>query len=284
MLPRPAAAVTTAGPSGAVTAAAHTARVTLLAPGTDDLLAALRGTPALRPAVDRGQAGGLRALLEDGLFERLGGAGSPVRITTATIAGAAPVASSTAPIRGALVAQLVRLRLAGVAVADAFDDASCALAASGRDEHLVALICDLDADEHARLGAEVMAHDAVLRRRLGAIPARWTPRCGLRQVISLAGGRVELRGFVDAALGAPGSPRASVCLLEVTTSSLEPRHDDVLSYLALLETLRTGEAPLRAAALSTGDDRFVVRDATPELLFGAAMSLLDLIERRERPS
>ena len=59
---------------------------------------------------------------------------------------------------------------------------------------------------------------------------------------------------------------ACVCLLDVTTSVLEPRHELVLTYLALLETLRSGEPPLRVAALSTADGGALVRDVDAGLL------------------
>lgn len=246
-------------------------------PAPDDLLSVLRGTPALRPAVDHGLAGGLRAWLEDGIFERLG-TPSDVRLTSRSIAGEPVRAGATALLRGALLRQLVRLKVASAPVRDPFDDASCALSASGRDDDLVATLVDLDPDEHARLAAEVEAHAAVLDEALPAVPARWSPRCGMRQAIPLAGGGVELRGVVDVALGAPGSSRACVCLLEVTTSTLEDRHDAVLSYLALLETLRSGESPLRVAALSTADGSFRVHDVTPELLGDAVERVLSALD------
>jgi len=243
-----------------------------------DLLAALRGTPALRPAVDRNVAGGLRAWLEDGIFEQLGVPGrGAVRLSTRSVTGSPSVASMTSLLRGALVAQLVRLQVAGQRIDDPFDDASCALAASGRNDDLVTMLVDLDTEDHARLAAEVQAHYAILDVHLASIPSRWSPRCGVRQAIPLAGGGVELRGHVDVALGEPGSSRACVCLLEVTTSVLEARHEAVLSYLALLETLRAGEPPLRVAALSTSDGAFVVRDATPELLAGAVAGVLSAL-------
>lgn len=246
-----------------------------------DLLGTLRGTPALRPAVDRGLAGGLRAWLEDGVFERLGpGRREPgaIRLGVRQVAGAPSLASSTALLRGALVGQLVRLKVAAAPVADPFDDAACALSASGRHEDLVSLLVDLDAEEHARIHAEVAAHAAVLDASIPAVPRRWSPRCGVRQAVPLAGGAVELRGRVDVALGEPGADRACVCLLQVTTSRLEPRHDAVLAYLALLETLRSGESPLRVACLSTSDGAFAVADVTSELLGGAVADTLRALD------
>ncbi len=246
----------------------------VLAP-TDDLVAALRGTAALRPDVDRGLAGGLRAWLEDGLFERLGDVGpAPVVVTSRSVADLPTSERSSARLRGALVASLLRLHVAGCPLEDPYAAAVAATCASGRDGDLAVALAELDADEAARLAAEVAAHHAVLSERLGSLPARWSPRCGARLAIPLAGGAVVLRGTVDLALGAPGGSRACVCLLDVTTS----RHVDgtatALSYLALLETLRAGEPPLRVASLSTATGEARVCDVTPVLLAGAVEAVL----------
>ena len=246
---------------------------------SDDLVDALRGTSALRPAADRGLAGGLRAWLDDGVFERLGvpepGA---LRLSARDVAGTTPHAAGPAALlRGALVAQLLRLRVAGVGTPAPFAAASCALAASGRDDDLAGALASLDDDERSRLAAEVDAHGRVLAERLPDLPSRWSPRCGVRQRVGLAGGGVVLRGLVDLALGAPGGDRACVCLVDVTTSVLEARHECALAYLALLETIRCGEPPLRVAALSTADGTAIVRDVSPELLADAVGAVLDAV-------
>lgn len=251
-------------------------------PAATDLLSSLRGTPALRPHVDRGLAGGLRAWLEDGLFERLGpgGAAPIVRVTPRLLLGDPPVTgAATSRLRGALLVQLLRLRVAGLEPASPFEDAVAALGASGRDAELVALLCDLDSDERSRLAAEVAAHHTVLATTLPSLPARWSPRCGVRYAIPLAGGAVVLRGDVDLALGASGGSRACVCLVDLTTSTLGSASDATLAYLALLETLRTGEQPLRVAALSTADGATVVREVTSELLADAVELVLDAVAR-----
>ena len=153
-----------------------------------------------------------------------------------------------------------------------------ALGASGRDDELVAVLGDLDADERSRLAAEVEAHHAVLAASLPSLPARWSPRCGVRYAIPLAGGAVLLRGDADLALGASGGTRACVCLVDLTTSRLGPTSDAALAYLALLETLRTGEQPLRVAALSTADGA-TIREVTPALLADAVELVVGAVAR-----
>jgi hypothetical protein len=241
----------------------------------NDLMSTLRGVSALRPEVDRGLSGGLRAWLEDGLFERLGvlqpGA---VRLTARSCSGATQSANPTALLRGALLGVLLRLHVAGADLPDPYEAAVTALRASGRDQDLLAPLDELDSEDAARLAAEVDAHHAVLGSTLGSIPSRWSPRCGVRMVVPLAGGGVVLRGTVDLALGVPGGTRTCVCLLDVTTTHLREVNDEALAYLALLETLRTGEPPLRVAALSTADGDATVHDVTTELLAGAVDAVL----------
>jgi hypothetical protein len=252
-----------------------------LAPSAD-LIDSLRGTAALRPVVDRGIAGGLRAWLDDGVFELLGvpGAGA-MSLSTRDVTSAPCSAGPTAMLRGALVAQLLRLHVAGIDCDDAFGAAGVALAASGRDDDLVAVLAALDHDDRARLAAEVAAHAAVLAARLPTVPARWSPRLGVRQQVHVAGGGVVLRGLVDLSLGEPGGATACVCLVDVTTSVLEARHELGLTYLALLETLRAGEPPLRVAALSTADGASLVRDVDATLLADGVDAVLRAIAARD---
>lgn len=251
---------------------------------SDDLVVALRGTLALRPSVDRGLAGGLRAWLDDGIFELLGApAIGAVRVRTSDVAGTPPTGGLTAMLRGALVAQLLSLHVAGCTPADAYAAAATALHASGRDNDLAEALDELDTEERARLAAEVASHGAVLVDRLPAVPARWSPRVGVRHHVALSGGGVILRGRIDLTLGEPGGTTACVCLLDVTTSPLEQRHEDALSYLALLETLRSGEPPLRVAALSTADGTALVRDVTGTLLADAADAVLGAIREQGAP-
>jgi hypothetical protein len=249
---------------------------------SDDLVTALRGTAALRPVVDRGLAGGLRAWLDDGIFELVGlPAAGAVRLSTRDVAGTPTAAGPTAILRGALVAQLLRLHVAGVVTDDPFAAACLALGGSGRDDDLVAVLGELDHDERARLAAEITAHGAVLSDRLPSVPSRWSPRLGVRQQVRLAGGGVLLRGLVDLSLGEPGGATSCVCLIDVTTSFLEARHHQGLTYLALLETLRTGEAPLRVAALSTADGTSLVRDVDGALLAEGVDAVLRAIATRD---
>jgi hypothetical protein len=200
-----------------------------------------------------------------------------VRVSAQDFAPDRTNSGSTGLLRGALVAQLVRLRVANCMITSPIDDAIDALRGSGRDAPLCDVVDALDPDERAQLSAEVRAHHEVLAEVLPPVPAQWSPRCGVRQAVALAGGGVVCRGHVDLALGAPGGNRACVCLIDVTTSVLGAHHEQICDYLALLETVRTGEQPLRVATISTADGGSIVRDVTPELLGRAVEGLLDAI-------
>jgi hypothetical protein len=244
----------------------------------DELLAELRGTRGLRPKIDRGLAGGLRAWLDDGIHERLGRApGGPLRLSSRAFAPERVTVGSMGLLRGAVVAQLVRLHVAGAVVTVPLSDALDAMRGSGRDASLCDQLDALDPDELAQLSAEVSAHNEVLRDALPHVPSRWSPRCGVRQAVVLAGGAVTCRGVVDLALGSTGGTRACVCLIDVTTATLGPHHERVCNYLALLETIRTGEQPLRVAAISTADGCSIVRDVDNDLLTQAVTDLLQVI-------
>jgi hypothetical protein len=245
---------------------------------TGELLADLRGAKGLRPNIDRGLAGGLRAWLDDGVYERFGVVPrDTLKVSTRSFSPAASAhGGSTVLLRGALINQLVRLHAASATVTSPVNDAVEALRGSGRDTQLE-LLDSLDPDELSQLGAEVNAHYETLCDVLPRISSRWSPRCGVRQAVTLAGGGVVCRGLVDLALGTPGGTRACVCLIDVTTSVLGANHVRVCNYLALLETIRSGEQPVRVAAISTADGGSIVRDVTPELLAHAVSDLLDTI-------
>jgi len=246
---------------------------------SDDLVVALRGSATLRPVVDRGLAGGLRAWLDDGVFERVGvPATGAVSLSTRDVVGIPAPGGPASLLRGALVTQLLRLHVAGCTPEDPFTASAVALAASGRNDDLAAILAGLDADDAAQLAAEVAAHATVLFDRLPGVPARWSPRVGVRHRVPIAGGGVILRGQIDLTLGEPGGSTACVCLVDVTTSTLDARHEAGLTYLALLTTLRTGEPPLRVAALSTADGTSMVRDVDATMLAGAVDDVLRTID------
>ena len=246
---------------------------------TIDLLELLRGRRELRPRIDPSLAGGLRAWLEDDLAPlaleldpTMPLLLSPRSVSSRrlrSLPSAATIARSS--LLAALVAQQVMLG----AVEHPMDDALSALEADPSRAELVEFIHALEPGAFAQLAAELAAHHAILAASLAPIPATWLPRCNLRLAAPLAGGRIVLAGVVSLMVGPPADERASVCLLEVTTAANDEASPRRLAALALLETLRSGAAPLRAASLCTSTGSVELLDVTDGCLAGAVRDVVD---------
>lgn len=245
---------------------------TLLDSSPISVVDALRGDRSKRPLIDTASAAGLRSLLDDGIYEIIGGVrlASPlvVRATslrqldrTTDIARADP-----GRIRGVLVSQMLRLLSVGVSIDNPFDDAVCAWRGEVGTNALLEQLDRLDDDERARLATDMSAHYVALSRALGEIPARWQPRSAVRAIQRLAGGSVLLRDVVDLVLGNTTGDVASIALFDVTTSPLGEGAERTMRYHALLQTLRTSMMPLRTCTFSTATGELWVRDVDYGLL------------------
>jgi hypothetical protein len=233
---------------------------------------ALRGDRSTRPLIDIASAGGLRSLLEDGIFDVLGSTllDTPVVVRTASLqqrfATTDLTMSSSGRIRGVLIGQLLRLLSVGMSVDHAFDDAVAAWRAEADTSELLDYFDALDEDERARLATDVDAHCVTLTRALGEIPARWMPRTGVRTTQRLAGGNVVLRDVIDLLIGTSTSEVASIALFDVTTSPLGEGAERSMRYHALMQTLRTSVMPLRTCTFSSATGEVWIRDVDYELL------------------
>jgi hypothetical protein len=254
---------------------------------TADLLELLRGRRETRPPVDRSLAGGLRAWLEDDLAPLVGARSrsEPLFLTPRSIT--AEALSTVPPLqvlaRSALVSALASSQALGLEVAHPMDDALSALEADPSRHELIEAVHALEPEAFAQLAAEVAAHHATLSVALPPVPASWLPRTNVRLSSPLAGGRLVLGAVASVVLGPPAAERASVCLLEVSTSELDERAGPRLGVLALIETLRAGAAPLRVAALSTSSGRSVVLDVDDELLIEARSQVVTAAGKRVAP-
>lgn len=263
-----------------VTAERNSGRMTICT-DAPTIVEALRGDPLERPTVDRTQAGGLRALLEDGIYDIIG-AGTPdepIAIRSASLRrdppGADTLASELGRLRGVLVHQVLRLASVGVTPEHPFVDALAAWRLDARGA-LVACFDQLSPDDRARLEADVSAHAVTLRRALGDIPASWMPRSALRVSQRLAGGRVLLHDLVDLMVGTTSSV-ASVAILDVSTSPLGEDAERALRYHALVQTLRTSVPPLRVSSFSSATGELWIRDVDDDLLTRAAHDVLEAV-------
>jgi hypothetical protein len=244
---------------------------TLLDSSPISVVEALRGDRSRRPLIDVASAGGLRSLLEDGIFEVMGAQKleTPLVVRTSSLQQrfATDLALSTAGrIRGVLIGQLLRLLSVGMSIDHAFDDAVAAWRGDDGTNDLIQRLDALDDDERARLATDLEAHCVTLTRALGEVPARWMPRSCVRATQRLAGGNVVLRDVIDLMIGTSTSEVASIALFDVTTSPLGEGAERSMRYHALMQTLRTSVMPLRTCTFSSATGEIWVRDVDYELL------------------
>ncbi len=259
--------------------------MTLTTTPTGSILEALRGDRSERPRRDTETAAGLRAILEDGLCElgdRLSRS-APLVVTAASVVrrdDAIDIARAPmGRLRGALVAQLVRLGALEHRSDNAFIDALRAWRVDQPAADLLQVFDDLDADGRARLATEVCAHGATLDRALGAVPAAWSVRTAVRTRLPLANGAVVLRDTVDLVVGASRDDTASTVLVDVTTSPIGSSAARLLRYHALAQCLRTSVVPWRVAMFSTATGELVTADVDVTLLGAAVDDVLGVVRQ-----
>jgi hypothetical protein len=217
----------------------------------------LRGERANRPPSNASAAAGLRATLEDAIFELFGPElrDDPIVVRASTLRrGAAsfdPTTSPLAALRGILITQALRLLSTDVQVDDVCAELLLAWRSEVGHNELTEYVDQLDGDERARLETDLTAHWVTLKRSLGPLSSRWLPRTSLRAYQRMGGGNVVLRDVVDLMVGTTTGDVASVALLDVTTSPLGEGAERVMRYHALVQTLRTSVAPLRTSSTSS---------------------------------
>ena len=247
------------------------------------VLDVLRGERTSRPLANASAAAGLRALLEDSIYELLGPSlrETPLVVRASSFRDTAPPLdpsyASLARVRGVLINQLLRLLSVGLHVEDAFDESLLAWRAEVGTNDLTAFVDQLDDDQRARLATDVTAHSVTLQRSLGSLSSRWLPRTSLRAYQRLAGGNVVLRDVIDLMVGTTASEEASVALLDLTTSTLGESHERVMRYHALVQTLRTGVVPLRTATFSTSTGELWCVNVDEELLMRSVQDVVDAV-------
>jgi hypothetical protein len=242
----------------------------------------LRGERSTRPFANNTAAAGLRAMLEDSLYELLGPDLRPMAITVRPSSlrrggESAPHSAPLAQVRGILINQALRLLCAQVTIEDVYRESLVAWRAETGANDLTRLVDQLDSDDAARLAADVEAHWVTLKRSLGSLSSRWLPRTSLRAHQRLAGGNVVLRDVIDLMVGTTSGPAASVVLLDVTTSALDEGAERVMRYHALVQTLRTSIVPLRTSMFSTATGQLWSSDVSDEMLTRSLGEVLDVI-------
>jgi hypothetical protein len=251
-------------------------------PARDEVLALLRDGSGRRPRFDPGLAGGLRAWLEDGVSELAASRGDdapplflgPRLLWDGPPAGGEVSAAVTADPRpypielvtSCLVRALFRQVVTTGEVGDPLADGVEALRVDPGRAGMVQHIDALPAPALAALSASLSTHVAHLINLTPRFAAGWLPRTDDRVAIPLAGGRVVLCGVFDLLVGAPVPGTATLCALGLTTGGRWAQARTALHYLALLETLRSGNPPFRLALLHSAVGRYGVEDVLEEHL------------------
>ncbi len=175
--------------------------------------------------------------------------------------GTAPLAQ----LRGALVARLIPVVLAGIPLRDPFAQAVSAWRVASPGPALLARLRALDAEERARLRADVAGHARTLARSLVELGVPTGARISQRCVIPVVSTPVILVDTLDLVWSGPIGPQ----LLDVTTSPLGPEAATLRSRHALAWTLRTGRVPHASASVSTATGEHVADDVRASTLAGA---------------
>lgn len=130
---------------------------------------------------------------------------------------------------------------------------------------------------------EVRAHaNEVLVKFVECWPplkARWRPRAEMRIRVELCGGKVELVGRVDLALGLPEGDVARELFVDLKTGRSYPSHLDDLRFYALVQLLRAGVPPFRVASYYFDTATFHFEDVTNESLEIALRRTIDGIAK-----
>jgi hypothetical protein len=245
------------------------------------ILDRLRGDTEGRPVVDPGLAGGLRAWLEDEVVDlaRSVPDGASVLVGPRGLIGgngsaAAPAAPTVALARGALVGALFRQLVVTGRIGHAMADATAALAVAGTDDAILSFVDRLPVAERATLAADVRRQAQTMARQWPKVPAAWSPRTGELVSAPLAGGRAVMHGRLDLVLGGPSDGRASVCLVDVRSGERRADHGAERGFHALLETLRSGAQPFRAATYYPASGDIDIEDVTESRLAAAVEAVV----------
>lgn len=256
-----------------------------LTPAQVRIAVGLLGLGEERPVADLDWASELADWIDDALTTHSGGPG-PTRwtVTKASLAGvfgceAHSVASrgqfawNNRTAKGTVVHNAIALAAAGGATTSARILAEAAMDEAQRsgDKSLAAWLAGLGPAQRASLIAEsVPPIDGFLSAFPPLRPA-WNPIAEYPVAATIGDGRVRVSGRVDLALGSNRRDgdrflRRRRLFIEVKTGASRPEHRAVHLLYALLETLRSGVAPFRAATYYTEDATWLADDITKELL------------------
>jgi hypothetical protein len=254
------------------------------------LLEQLRAQGTPRPAVDPELAGGLREWLEDSLAPLAGEmvpVGRPfhvdLRARGLVQSQESPAGTAERSLRAWALKSLVRSAfrqwVTTARFDDPFDDALAAQSACGDPDATVQFVSRLAPNRRLELSAEVRRHAQRIARTWPALFPSWHPRTSERITIPFCGRRILLSGIVDLAVGPQAGRHSAVCIVDVESG---PRLADSdrsdLHFYALLETLRAGAPPSRAARYYSRTGDLDVEPVDEHVLIKALLETIEVVK------
>jgi len=247
-----------------------------------------------RPVADLSWATDLATWLDEELREHAGRIGpKQLWVTKSGVAGVLGCEAryaakdnfrwATGAAKGVIVHAAIALAVGG-SHADAHDLADAAFDEAASGGALGAWLGNLSTQERTTLVTESVVEIAAF---LGSFPPLGTASNVAAEyplATTVAHGKVRVSGRVDLAIGSPrrapdGSITRRRILIETKTGRVRHEHRAEHLAYALLELLRVGVAPFRAATFYTSDATWVADDITFDLLFVAAVRLVDATKR-----
>ena len=129
--------------------------------------------------------------------------------------------------------------------------------------------------EIAELTADVTEIANKIRVDIPPIRPQWQPRPESRVRVELCDRRCVLLGKVDLALGSPRGNQARTFILDYKSGGTRYEHADEMRFYALLETLRAGIPPWRAAVYYADLGEWLTVDITEDSLEAATRRVID---------
>jgi CRISPR/Cas system-associated exonuclease Cas4 (RecB family) len=143
----------------------------------------------------------------------------------------------------------------------------------------------LSSSERAQLRSSAIDLYTKFDESFPPLKASWRPVLESSARYEMYGQRINLSTRADLTLGAPGSK----VIVDLKSGRIQPSHREELRFYALVEAMRTGQAPRRLATYSLVTARAEVEDVTEGVLQAAVRKTIDGIhllfelqrERRE---
>ena len=264
---------------------------TTLTPAQEETLAHLRATGETRPEVDPMLRHRLRERIEEELRPVAQALHEPVFVNKHTLAQvlsceqhheaerAVPFEWSVASARGTVAHKAIELSINRTDAPTPLELADGAVERlSGDPEQSIAgFLLGLDPNARAELRADVADVVGKFQDLWPPLKRAWKPQTESAMRASFCHDKVQVRGKVDLAVGAPRGLEAGRLIVDLKTGGRggAQSHRDDLRLYALLDTLRTGVPPFRLVSYYLDAGELDAEAVTPSTLEVATRRLVD---------